>query len=118
MGMKKMIAALVLVMLTATVGCLEGPQVDKGGGESAVLAEVNGQLTGRIDVSGHVVNSGGRRAGDVVLSFKFFEADKVFLEDKLRVGDIAAGDSTNFSGSFFGPPVKGVFTWEYRIDWD
>jgi len=116
--MKKMLAALVLVMLTAMSGCLEGPQVDKGGGESAVLEQLNGKNTGRIDVSGHVVNSGWSRAKDVVLSFKFFEAGKVFLEGKLRVGDIAAGDSANFNGSFFGPPVNGVFTWEYRIDWD
>lgn len=116
--MKKLLAAMVLVVLTAAVGCLSGPHVEKGGGESAVLEQLDGKNTGRIDVQGHVVNTGGRKAFDVVLSFKFFEAGNVILEEKLRIGDIDAGSSESFSGSFFAPPVKGVFTWEYRIDWD
>lgn len=116
--MKKMLATLVLVMLTAIVGCLSGPQVDKGGGESAVLEQVDGLNTGRIDVSGHVVNSGGAKAHDVVLYFKFYQDGTLFLEDTLLLGDISAGASENFSGAFFSAPVTGVFTWEYRIDWD
>lgn len=116
--MKKMFAALVLVMLTAMVGCFSGPQVDKGRGESAVLEQSNGLNTGRIDVSGHVVNSGGARARDVVLYFKFFDAGTLFLEETLLLGDIAAGSARDFSGAFFGTPVTGAFTWEYTIDWD
>lgn len=116
--MRRMLAMVVLVMLTATVGCFSGPQVDKGGGESAVLELLNGRITGRIDVSGHVVNSGGRKAQNVHLYFKFYEGGVLFMENDLRIGDILAGESKNFSGTFVGPAVLGVFTWEYRIEWD
>ncbi len=116
--MKKLLAALVLVMLAATVGCFSGPQVDKGGGESAVLEQLNGKNTGRIDVQGHVVNTGGTRALNVELFFTFFQDGTVFQQEKLRIGTMSAGTSKSFSGTFFGPPVTGVFTWEYRIEWD
>lgn len=116
--MNKKLATLVLVMLTAMVGCLSGPQVDKGGGESAVLEQVDGLNTGRINVSGHVVNSGGAEAHDVVLYFKFYQDGTLFLEETLLLGDISAGNSEDFSGTFFGATVTGVFTWEYEIDWD
>jgi hypothetical protein len=116
--MKRMLAALMLVIVTAAVGCVDSAHVDKGGGETAVLVQENGRITGRIDVGGHVVNSGGKKAKDVVLYFKFFQDGAVFLEDRLLAGDISAGTSKSFNGSFFGRPVTGVFTWEYRIEWD
>lgn len=116
--MKKLLGALALVMFSATVGCLSGPHVVKGGGESVVPEQLNGRYTGNIKVSGHVVNSGGSKAQDVILTFKFFQDGTSYLEGKLRVGDISAGSTAEFSGTFFGPPVKGVFTWEYRIEWD
>lgn len=117
--MKRILAILALAVLAATIGCSNGPHVDKGGGESAVLELENGQPTGRIDVRGHVVNTGGVKALDVVLRFKFYEAGVLYLEEKLLLGDISAGGSASFSGTFFGPAVDpDAFSWEYRIEWD
>jgi len=115
-----MFAGLVLVVLAAMSGCVKDAHVVKGRGESAVLEQKNDVSTGGIDVRGHVVNEGGRTAKDVVVYFKFFDAGTIFLEEQLLLGDISAGSSGNFSGTFFGPARvdPATFTWEYRIDWD
>jgi hypothetical protein len=117
--MKRMLAALFLAVLTAVVGCAEGAHVERGGGEIAVQ-ELNGtRPTGRIDVQGHVVNTGGALAESVVLHFKFYQAGTLYLEGELLLGDIRAGATADFSGSFVGPPVSAAaFTWEYGIAWD
>ncbi len=117
--MKRMMVALALVLLVAMIGCSEGAHVEKGGGESAVLELKNNQYTGRVDVQGHVVNTGVNRANDVVLTFMFYQGGALYLEGKLRLGDITVGASKDFSGTFFGPAVTpAAFTWDYRIDWD
>ena len=116
--MNRLFAALVLVMVAATSGCSYSPHVDKGGGESAALLSVNGRPTGTIAVQGHVVNTGDATARDVVLSFTFFQDGVEYLQGQLLVGKLAPGESASFSGTFPGPPVHGVFTWDYRIDWD
>lgn len=118
--MKRMVAALMLVMTTALAGCSDGPHVDKGGGERVVLEQdANRHLTGRVDVQGHVVNSGGRKAKDVSLQFTFFQGGTLYLEGEVQLGDIDAGDSRSFSATFYGPPVTVTpFTWDYRIEWD
>jgi len=114
-----MFAGLVLVMLAAMIGCVKGPDVVKGGGESAVLDLENDRTTGAIDVRGHVVNVGEVTAREVVVFFKFFQAGNLYLEEKLLLGDIPGGGSENFSGTFYGPPVDAAtFSWEYRIEWD
>lgn len=117
--MRRIVAGLVLVMLAATIGCVEGPNVKNGGGETAVLDLENNRTTGAIDVRGHVVNVGGVTAKDVVVSFKFFQAGNLYLEGKLLLGDIPAGGSENYSGTFYGQPVDAAtFSWEFRIEWD
>jgi hypothetical protein len=117
--MNQIFAALLLALMTTMSGCSASPEVDKGGGELAVVVLDNlRQPTGRIDVTGHVVNSGEVKAREVVLHFTFFEDGALFLEGELLVGDLPRGASADFTGSFYGPPVKGVFTWDYRIDWD
>ena len=116
--MKRTIAALLLMMVAVMAGCGEGPHVDKGGGETAVLEVNNGRPTGRVDVLGHVVNSGGSKARDVELTFQFFQDGVLYLEGKLLIGDVSSGTSKSFGGAFFGPPVTGAFSWDYRIDWD
>ena len=117
--MKRMVAALALVLFTAMIGCSEGAHVEKGGGETAVLELKNNQPTGRIDVRGHVVNTGSNKANDVVLYFKFFEGGTLYLEEQLRLGGITVGATKEFSGAFYGKVVKAdTFTWEYRIEWD
>lgn len=117
--MNQLFAALLLAIITTMSGCSASPEVEKGGGELAVVVlDDLRQPTGRIDVQGHVVNSGDVKARDVVLHFTFFDDGVLFLEGDLLVGDLPRGTSADFTGSFSGPPVKGAFTWDYRIDWD
>jgi len=112
--MYRMLAALMLVLVTTMSGCSASPHVEMGGGESVVLTPG----TGQIDVQGHLVNTGDAKARDVELFFKFSQNGVVYLEKKILLGNIHAGDSSSFNGVFFGPPVTGVFGWEYRIEWD
>ena len=117
--MKRMLAALALVLLTATIGCTDGAHVEKGGGETVVLDQNNNQYTGRIDVRGHVVNTGKNYAKDVVLYFTFYQGGTLYLEGKFLLGGVAVGASKDFSGSFYGPVVNpSTFSWQYRIEWD
>lgn len=117
--MKGILVALALAILSATIGCTEGPHMEKGGGETAVLEQKDAQYTGRIDVQGRVVNTGGTKADNVVVSFKFYQSGTLYLEGQLLLGSVGVGVSREFSGTFYGQKVKeDAFTWEYRIDWD